>query len=68
MNFQKLLELPYSYFRLLDRDSWIYSWMSTERGRKFLKDVWRLQQTEADLEAVHRFQKREEMGNWNPLN
>lgn len=32
---------------LYRRDSWIDSWNSSEEGQKFLKALWRLQQTEA---------------------
>lgn len=60
LDFRQLLNLPYSYFRLLDRDSWIDSWMRTDAGREVLKNIWRLQQTEPDMDAVHRFQGREE--------
>lgn len=59
LDFEKIMDLPYSYFLLLNKESWIESWMQTENGRDFLKALWRLQQTEADIEAVHRFQNRE---------
>lgn len=59
MNFHEILDLPYAYYLLLNRESWIESWMQTEDGREFLKTVWRLQRTEPDMEAVHRFQNRE---------
>lgn len=61
MNFEEILNLPYSYYLLLNKESWIDSWMQTENGREFLKNLWRLQQQEPDMEAVHRFQKREVM-------
>ena len=50
----------YSYFLLLNRESWIDSYNSSVEGRKILKELWTLQQTGADLEAVHAFQKRKE--------
>lgn len=63
LDFEKILDLPYSYFLLLNRDSWIDSWYQSEDGRKFLKDLWRLKQTDADVVAVRAFQKeRGEIG------
>lgn len=58
MNFKEILDLPYSFFLLLNRESWIESWR-TSQGAEFLKDLWRLQQTKADLEAVRRHEGRE---------
>ncbi len=49
---------PYSFFLLLNRESWIESW-KTPQGAEFLKDLWRLQQTKADLEAVRRHKRSE---------
>jgi hypothetical protein len=49
------LELPYSFFLLLNRESWIASYQSSKDGRKILKNLWRLQQTEADEDAIHKF-------------
>lgn len=57
LTFEQILDLPYSYFLLLGRDSWIDSWYQSENGREFLKDLWRLKQTKADLDAVRKFQK-----------
>ena len=42
----------------MTRESWIESW-KTPQGAEFLKDLWRLQQTKADLEAVRRHEGRE---------
>lgn len=58
LNFEEILELPYSYYLLLNKESWIDSWMQTEEGRDFLKNLWRLQQQDPDMDAVNRFQKR----------
>ena len=58
LNFKEILDLPYSFFLLLNRESWIESWR-TPQGAEFLKDLWRLQQTKADLEAVRRHEGRE---------
>ena len=55
LNFREVLELPYSFFLLLNRESWIASYQSSKDGRKILKNLWRLQQTEADEDAIHKF-------------
>lgn len=60
LSFKEVIQLPYSYFLLLNRESWIDSYNSSVEGRKILKELWTLQQTGADLEAVHAFQKRKE--------
>lgn len=52
-----LERLPLSLFLLIKRDSWIESMMKTETSREVLKNIWRLSQTEPDLEAIHRKQK-----------
>lgn len=58
LNFDEVTDLPISLYLLFKKEAWIYSNSRTEAGRKFLKDLWRLQQTEADYNAVHRFQER----------
>ncbi len=58
LNFNEVLNLPYAYFLLLNKESWIDSYMRSESGRELLKNLWRLQQTEVDLQAVHDYQKR----------
>nr|DAQ34333.1 MAG TPA: hypothetical protein [Caudoviricetes sp.] len=52
------MDLPYSYFLLLNRESWISSYQTSEEGMKILKNLWRLQQTEADVSAIREFNKR----------
>ena len=58
MSFNELVDVPYSYFLLLNKESWIDSYMQFEDGRELLKTLWRLKQTEPDLEAVHKYQNR----------
>lgn len=50
-----MLNLPYSYFLLLNKESWIDSYMHSEKGMDILKNLWRLQQTEADENAVRKY-------------
>ena len=58
LSFNAVMELPISLFLLYKKEAWIYSNLKTEAGRKFLKDLWRLQQKEPDYEAIHRFQSK----------
>lgn len=51
------MNLPVSLFLLYRKDAWIYNNMRTEKGKKFLHDVWRLQQTVPDYQAIHKFQE-----------
>lgn len=58
LNFQEILDLPYSFYLLLNKESWIDSWRNAPEGPEFLKNLWRLQQTEADVQAVRRHERR----------
>lgn len=62
MNFHEILNLPYSYFLLLNKESWIESYMMAEGGPEILKTLWRLQQTEPDLKKVRARIKKESDG------
>lgn len=57
-SFREILDLPYSYFLLLNRESWIASYQVTKEGREILKNLWRLQQTEADEKAISEFMRK----------
>lgn len=61
LNFAEVLDLPYSYFLLLNREAWIESYQATQEGREILRNLWRLQQTEADENAITQFTGRREM-------
>lgn len=58
MNFNEVLDSPYSMYLLYRKESWIDSWNKTEEGREFLKTLWRLTQTKADIKKVREFQNR----------
>lgn len=60
LNFNEALQLPYSLFLLLGKESWIYSYNQHSETREILKNLWRLQQTEADTGAIRDFQNRRE--------
>ncbi|MEG2412623.1 MAG: hypothetical protein RSA29_17695 [Clostridium sp.] len=61
MNFNEVLDLPYSMYLLYRKESWIDSWNRTEEGREFLKTLWKLQQTNADVSKIREFQHRKEV-------
>lgn len=60
LNFFQVMQLPYSYFLLLNKESWIDTYIYSEKGREILKELWTLQQTKADVTAVREFQHRKE--------
>lgn len=55
LSFDEVMDQPYSLFLLYQKDAWMYNNMRSESGRKFMKDLIRLQTTSADLQAVHAF-------------
>lgn len=57
LNFIQIDNLPYSDYLQYNRDSWIDSFNKTEEGREFLKTLWRLKQTKADVQAIRQFNK-----------
>ena len=60
LNFNDVLDLPYSMYLLYKKESWIDSWMQTEDGREFLSTLWRLQQTKADTKKIREFTSQNE--------
>lgn len=61
LNFTEVLDLPYSYFLLLNREAWIWSYMTMKGGPEILKNLWRLQQEKADEKAIAQFAGRRKM-------
>lgn len=53
-DFNEILELPYPYFLLLNKESWIASYTKSKEGMEILKNLWRLRQTKADEKSVRR--------------
>ncbi|WP_238725666.1 hypothetical protein [Diplocloster agilis] len=54
LNFTQVYDLPYPLFLLYRRDTTIHTLKQFDKGKEFLKTLWRLQQTEPDLEAIRR--------------
>ncbi len=57
LSIREVTYLPVSLFLLFKKDSWIANNLKSQQGRDFLKDLYRLQQTEADVDAVRNFNK-----------
>lgn len=55
LNFNEVLNLPYSMYLLYRRESWINSWRGTKEGCEFLETLWRIQQVNADVESIKKF-------------
>lgn len=55
LNFNEIFNLPYSFFLLYAKESWLYSLKQDEKGREFLKTLWELKQTNVDMKAVSKF-------------
>lgn len=57
MNFKEILNLGMGEYLIYKKEAWLYSLKQTEEGRKFLKTLWKLQQTEADTSAIKAFRE-----------
>ncbi|EPB8189304.1 hypothetical protein ACSXAE_07180 [Clostridium perfringens] len=62
LSFIEVLNLPYSLFLLYRKDAWLNGLKQDEKGREFLENLWRLQQTKADENAINRFRSGKEGG------
>ena len=58
LSFAQIIDLPIGELLLYRRDAWVSRMKSSERGREFLKTLWRLQQTEADETAIQNYTER----------
>ena len=48
LNFVQIEDLPIDVYLLLLRDAFIYRQERTEKGREYLTNCWRLEQTKPD--------------------
>jgi len=48
------MELEIYEFYFLLRDALIYSYSQTDEGQKYLDKCWRIEQTDADVEALRK--------------
>ena len=42
------------------RDAFIHKWSQTEKGREYLDNAWRLEQTKPDREALRKKLRKED--------
>ena len=60
-SFIEIEELPIDTYFFLLRDAFIYKHNQSEEGREYLKNCWRLEQTEPDVKKLReKFGKRGE--------
>lgn len=53
LNFHQVEQLDYGTYLLWLRDAYIQALNSTEDGRAYLDDCWRMGQTKADRKKLH---------------
>lgn len=64
LNIKQVAQLNYIEYLQYRRDAFINRLNKTESGREYLRNAWRMEQTEPDRAALRRkFGKREEPGN-----
>lgn len=54
LDFYEVGRMDYLQFLALRRDAYIYSLEQTEAGREYLKNAWRMEQTEPDRAALRK--------------
>lgn len=60
LNFHEIGQLDYGVYLLWLRDAFIHSLDSTEEGREYLRNAWRIEQTEPDRAKLRARFGREE--------
>ena len=63
LNFQQIGELGYIQFLSWLRDAYIYRLEQSEAGQEYLRNAWRMEQTEPDRAALRRRLGKEDAGN-----
>lgn len=56
--FKELEDLDFFEYLLYLRDAVVYKYMQTEKGREYLENCWRIEQTEPDRQALREKMKR----------
>lgn len=52
--------LDYLTYLTWRRDAFIYRWSQTEKGREYLDNAWRMEQTKPDREALRKKLRKED--------
>lgn len=54
LNFQQIQQLNYIEYLTYRRDAFVQRLNGTEEGREYLRNAWRMEQTEPDRDALRR--------------
>jgi predicted RNA polymerase sigma factor len=54
LSLYEVREMDYLMFLVLRRDAFIYKLNQTEKGREYLDNAWRMEQTKPDRAALRR--------------
>ena len=54
LNFREVEALDYLTYLTWRRDAFIHKWSQSEKGREYLDNAWRLEQTKPDREALRK--------------
>ena len=60
LNFLQIAELDYLQYLVWLRDAYIYRLSSTEEGREYLDNAWRMEQTKPDRAALRKKLRKED--------
>ena len=60
LSFREVEELDYLTYLTWRRDAFLYKWSQTEKGREYLDNAWRLEQTKPDRVALRKKLRKEE--------
>ena len=60
LNLIQVEALDYLTYLTLRRDAFIYRWSQTEKGRDYLDNAWRMEQTKPDREALRKKLRKED--------
>ena len=59
LDFLQIDALDYLTYLTWRRDAFIYRWNQTEKGREYLDNAWRMEQTKPDREALRKKLRKE---------
>jgi predicted RNA polymerase sigma factor len=60
MSLNEVREMDYLMYLTLRRDAFIHKMNQTEKGREYLDNAWRMEQTKPDRAALRRKLRKEE--------
>ena len=60
LDFLQIDSLDYLTYLTWRRDAFIYRWMQTDKGRDYLDNAWRLEQTKPDRGALRKQLRKED--------